>query len=200
LYNAVLLADLEVVERHNHSLAVAYIPVGLDATVAWGIQDFQFRNNTGHPIYIRTTTGSGKLTITLYGHLSNKKRVELSSVIDKVIPFEEIRQEDPALNPGEEKVEHKGFPGYVARSFKLVYDENGEVAQRTQLATDYYKPLHTLIYTGPRLDIPKDLLEIGNEEMPNDDQNIPEKGSNDSTDHSNEEGFSDLADLGEGNE
>lgn len=200
LYNAVLLADLEVVERHNHSLAVAYIPVGLDATVAWGIQDFQFRNNTGHPIYIRTTTGSGKLTITLYGHLSNKKRVELSSVIDKVIPFEEIRQEDPALNPGEEKVEHKGFPGYVARSFKLVYDENGEVAQRTQLATDYYKPLHTLIYTGPRLDIPKDLLEIGNEEMPNDDQNIPEKDNNDSTDHSNEEGFSDLADLGEGNE
>jgi vancomycin resistance protein YoaR len=154
LYNSVLKADLEIVERHNHALAVAYIPVGLDATVSWGIQDFRFKNNTDHPIYIRTNTGGGQLTVTIYGHLSNKKRIELTSVVDKVIPFQEIRQEDLTLNPGEEKIDQKGFPGYVARSFKLVYDENGNVAQRTQLATDHYRPLHTLIYTGPVLDIP----------------------------------------------
>lgn len=160
LYNAVLLADLEVVERHNHALAVAYVPVGLDATVAYGIQDFRFKNNTGHPIYIHTATGGGRLTVTLYGHLSNKKRVEVSSVIDKVIPFQEIRQENPALQPGEEKIEVKGFPGYVARSFKRVFDENGDLAQQVQLATDYYNPLHTLIYTGPKLSTPLDFADM----------------------------------------
>lgn len=199
LYNAVLLADLEVVERHNHALAVAYIPVGLDATVAYGLQDFQFQNNTGHPIYIRATTGSGKLTVNLYGHLSNKKRIELSSVIDKVIPFEEIRQEDSNLNPGEEKIDHKGFPGYVARSFKLVYDESGQVAKRIQLATDYYKPLHTLIYTGPVLDTPLDLIDLGTE-TPDDDQVIPEEDNPDSGSDSGEADSSASPDSGEGNE
>lgn len=168
LYNAVLLADLEVVERHNHALAVAYVPVGLDATVVWGIQDFQFRNNTGHPIYMQAAAGGGRLTVTIYGHLSNKKRVEVSSVIDKVIPFEEIRQEDPSLPPGKEKIEVKGFPGYVARSFKRVFDENGELAQQVQLATDYYKPLNTLIYTGPKLDTPLDFAEVP-QDFPADD-------------------------------
>ncbi|HPU49898.1 MAG TPA: VanW family protein [Syntrophomonadaceae bacterium] len=163
LYNAVLLADLEVVERHNHSLAVAYVPVGLDATVAYGIQDFQFKNNTGHPVYIRAVAGGGRLTVTIYGHLSHKKRVEVSSVIDKVIPFEEIRQVDPNLEPGQEKIEVKGNPGYVARSFKRVYDKNGELAQQVQLATDYYKPLNTLIYTGPELSVPLDFVDTSPE-------------------------------------
>lgn len=152
LYNAVLKSGLDIVERHNHALAVAYVPVGLDATVVYGIQDFQFKNNTGHPIYLRAATGGGKLTVTVYGHLSNKKRIELSSVIDKVIPFSEVREIDPQLAAGEEKIDHNGIPGYVARSFKTVYDENGEVAERVQLATDHYKPLNKLIYVGPGLD------------------------------------------------
>lgn len=154
LYNAVLLAGLEVVERHNHALAVAYVPVGLDATVAYGLQDFRFKNTTGHPIYLRAVTGGGQLTVTVYGHLSNKMRIELSTVIDKVIPFGEDREVKPELAPEEEQLDHKGIPGYVARSYKTVYDENGEVKDQVLLATDYYKPLNKLIYTGASLEPP----------------------------------------------
>jgi len=50
LYNACLLAGLEIVERGNHNLAVAYVPLGLDATVAYGVQDFIFKNNTDYPL------------------------------------------------------------------------------------------------------------------------------------------------------
>lgn len=200
LYNSVLKADLEIVERHNHGLSVVYVPVGLDATVAWGIQDFRFKNNTDHPIYIRTATGSGQITATIYGHLSNKKRIELTSVIDKVIPFEEIRQEDLTLDPGEEKIDHKGFPGYVARSFKLVYDENGNVAQRSQLATDYYKPLHTLIYTGPVLDTPIDEVDTNTETPPTGDQIIPSEEEPDPSSETGETEEVPPVDSGEGNE
>lgn len=45
LYNAALDANLEIVQRFAHSLPVNYVAPELDATVAWGGADLQFRNN-----------------------------------------------------------------------------------------------------------------------------------------------------------
>jgi len=48
LYNAALLAGLEILERHAHSIdaygANRYVPLGRDATVVYGYKDLQFRN------------------------------------------------------------------------------------------------------------------------------------------------------------
>lgn len=52
LYNAVMYADLEVVERQCHQFQVGYLPWGMDATVSWGWPDFKFRNNNQYPIKI----------------------------------------------------------------------------------------------------------------------------------------------------
>lgn len=52
LYNAVLACNLKVVERHPHSMKVAYVPDKRDATVSFGIQDFKFRNTLNRPIQI----------------------------------------------------------------------------------------------------------------------------------------------------
>ena len=52
LYNAVLYANLEIVERHNHSYVVSYVPAGRDATVAYGGKDFKFKNTRSYPIKI----------------------------------------------------------------------------------------------------------------------------------------------------
>lgn len=139
---------MEIVERHNHNLAVAYIPTGLDATVSYGLQDFKFKNNTRHPVYLRSVAGGGGLTITIYGHLSNKKNITLEHYIDQVIPFQEIREKDPTLAPGEERIETKGMPGYVARSYRVFHDNNGEVILREKLATDRYSPLNKIIFVG----------------------------------------------------
>lgn len=43
LYNAVLYANLEIVERYNHGFAPSYVKPGLDATVSWGGPDFKFK-------------------------------------------------------------------------------------------------------------------------------------------------------------
>jgi vancomycin resistance protein YoaR len=48
LYNAVLLANLDIVERSNHSRPLSYVPLGQDATVAYDALDFKFSNNTHH--------------------------------------------------------------------------------------------------------------------------------------------------------
>ena len=52
LYNAVLYANLEIVERACHQFQVGYLPWGMDATVSWGWPDFKFRNDAEYPVKI----------------------------------------------------------------------------------------------------------------------------------------------------
>ncbi len=149
LYNASLLAGLEIVERHNHGLAVSYVPLGMDATVAYGLSDFRFRNNTDYPVYIRALAGGGKLTVNIYGHVEYKKNIQTSHVVDEIIPFEYRDEIDPRLNAGQSRVEHKGFPGYIVRSFRSYYDQAGQLINSELLARDRYKPFDEITYVGP---------------------------------------------------
>lgn len=67
LYNAVLKADLKVVERHSHSQEVNYVPPGQDATVAYDYLDFKFENSTDYPILIRFFLSGRWLQAVIYG-------------------------------------------------------------------------------------------------------------------------------------
>ncbi|MCC6095468.1 MAG: VanW family protein, partial [Eubacterium sp.] len=67
LYDAVLEAELEVTERHNHSYLVSYVDPGLDASISEGLMDFCFKNSTSAPIYIQAVTKDGYLTFHIYG-------------------------------------------------------------------------------------------------------------------------------------
>ncbi len=149
LYNACLLAGLDIVERHNHGLAVSYVPLGLDATVAYGASDFRFKNNTDYPVYIRALAGGGKLSINIYGHLEYKKNIVTSHVVDEIIPFEYRDEIDPEMKTGESRVDHKGFPGYVVRSFRAYYDNAEQLISSEMLARDRYKPFDEITYVGP---------------------------------------------------
>jgi len=66
LYNSVLIANLEVTERHAHSRRVYYVPQDKDASVAYGGANFKFRNTSGKKIKISATTDGHDVTITLY--------------------------------------------------------------------------------------------------------------------------------------
>lgn len=67
LYNAIVAADLEIMERHNHTFVSTYVPAGQDATVAWGSLDFKFRNNRDYPIKISSNVSDGYATVKIYG-------------------------------------------------------------------------------------------------------------------------------------
>ena len=67
LYNAVLLSELEVVERSNHSMIVTYVDPSADAAIAGTYKDFKFKNNTDAPIYIEGATANKQITFTIYG-------------------------------------------------------------------------------------------------------------------------------------
>lgn len=65
LYNAVLIANLEVTERHPHSHRVYYVPQDKDATIFYGTYDLKFINNTDRDIKIETTNDNANVTINL---------------------------------------------------------------------------------------------------------------------------------------
>lgn len=77
LYGAALYANLEILERHNHSMLVSYMPPGLDATIAQGYLDMRFKNSTDYPIKIEATAQSGKLTFRILGYNPENISVEL---------------------------------------------------------------------------------------------------------------------------
>lgn len=76
IFEAVLRANIKIVERSNHSLKVGYVPLGGDATVSFGSQDFKFKNNTGSDIRLSMIVNSGKITCQVWA----KKKVSVGNV------------------------------------------------------------------------------------------------------------------------
>jgi vancomycin resistance protein YoaR len=73
-YRGVMIAGLEIVERHNHSFAVNhYKPYGSDATIYQGVKDFRFKNDTPNAILIQTRRGEGKFSNELFFHYYGTK-------------------------------------------------------------------------------------------------------------------------------
>lgn len=67
LYNAVILAELQVDERYNHSMVVNYVPRSQDAAIAGTAKDFKFTNNTQAPIYLEGYTDGGIIYFNVFG-------------------------------------------------------------------------------------------------------------------------------------
>lgn len=103
LYNAVLLANLDIVYRVNHSHQVKYVPAGLDATVADNGPDFKFKNTTDTPIYIKTIVKDNQLIVKLFGKISDNivhvytKTMEQTNFLLKVNTYREVENKNKKL-------------------------------------------------------------------------------------------------------
>lgn len=148
LYVATLRADLEIVERKNHSLYVSYVPLGQDATVAYGAVDYRFKNNTNYPIKVVAYTKGSSLTISLLGTQTQNKKVEIVTQTLSHDPFQVIYQEDSSLAPGTTRVKNGGYPGYKTVSYRVVYIDGKEVS-RTLENNSSYKRVDKVILQGP---------------------------------------------------
>lgn len=148
LYNSVLLSNLEIVERHNHSFNPGYVPAGQDATVSWGGPDFKFKNNRSYPIRIAASVSGGTITIQIFGMKQDDDyTVKIrSSVIGSIAPKTTYKT-DPSLAPGETKVLQKGSNGVKSVTYKILY-KNGQEVSRTEISRDIYNPHNKVIATG----------------------------------------------------
>lgn len=140
LYNAVVKADLEVLERRNHSLSVAYVRLGTDATVSYGSVDFRFRNNQQYPIKIESSVSGSSLTISICGIKTQPNRtVDIETETIAVLDFAEKTIEDPTLPMGTSKIIQVGKKGYKVKSYRVTKENNIEV-ERKVISTDTYSP------------------------------------------------------------
>lgn len=147
LYNTGLLANLPVTQRSNHDLAISYVPLGQDATVAYPTLDLKFNNNTGAYLLIRTKVSANSITIELYGKVVPGQEVTISNKIESVIPAEEQKLVDETLGQGETVVKQVGQPGYIVSSVRTT-KLNGKVVKTEPLQQSKYTPLPRIVAIG----------------------------------------------------
>ena len=139
LYNAVLRAELEVVERSPHSMVVSYVKPSMDAAIAGDYKDFKFKNNTDVPIYIQGGTYSGTLYFNIYGEetRSEDRTVTFESeVTDTIEPGADKITYDKTKPESYTSVTQEAHTGYKAILWKIV-DENGKES-KTQVNSSTY--------------------------------------------------------------
>ncbi len=150
LYNAVVLADLKIVYRLNHSMPVSYVPRGRDATVSYGTIDFVFENNKKYPVTIAAATANRVLTISVKGvDESEGVTVEITTQNAGYTPFSTTEVVDDTLKPGEAKVVKEGSNGSIVNSYK-VYKKDGQTIKTEFLARSTYIPVTKVVHIGAK--------------------------------------------------
>ena len=116
LYNAVLFANLEIVERSNHQFVPSYVSASRDATVVYGSIDFKFKNNRNYPIKLICSVANGIANFQIFGlKTENDYEVTISS-------YETGRTSN----------------AIYSEAYKIL-KKNGQVVVRQLLSRDVYK-------------------------------------------------------------
>lgn len=148
LYNAVILAELEIVERSSHSMIVDYVKPSMDAAISEGVLDLKIKNNTDAPIYIEGITNGGKLTFTVYGkeyRPTTRKVSYVSETLSTTDPGKKfVATNDPI---GTYKKAVSAHAGIKAKLWKVV-TENGTEVSREQFNKSSYKASPATYHVG----------------------------------------------------
>ncbi len=148
LYYSVLLAELEVLERTCHGYTVAYVPLGLDATVNWGTLDLRFRNNTDYPVRIDAWVADGYVHIRLVGTDLRDHYVELDYDILSEYAFDTVIKEYPPDNEEgyvDGEIITYGSYGFRVDSYKYRFSkETDELLETIYIDRSYYEPMNRI--------------------------------------------------------
>ena len=151
LYQAVLMANLEIVERHQHGLPVGYVKPSLDATVYSPVLDFKFKNTRNYPVKIVTSFSySGNMNVSIYGiKEENEVEVTLTSQFIKTVPFTTKYVYDANLENGKQEIISKGVNGYISEGY-ITKSKNGTVISSSLLSRDTYNAQQQVVKVGTK--------------------------------------------------
>lgn len=149
LYNAVLKAELEVVERSPHSMVVSYVEPSMDAAIAGDYKDFKFKNDTEVPLFIEGGTSGGTIYFNIYGEETRSKKRKVtfeSETIETIQPGADKITYDKTKPTTYSKVTQEAHIGYKARLWKIV-KENGKT-EKTQVNSSTYQAVPRYVTKG----------------------------------------------------
>lgn len=140
LYNAALLAGLQIPARTSHSQPLGYVSPGRDATVYDRLIDLKVRNNRAHAVVVSSAVGADSLTVAISGRLEDFPEVRLElSPLEPVEPGEDVVEVDPGLSPGARNLVEEGRLGYRVKLYRRYY-RNGEQVAVELVSQDLYPP------------------------------------------------------------
>lgn len=143
LYNAWVLAGLDVVRVQGHSLPSGYVPMSQDATVSEYI-DLVLKNDTAFPVQVRTKTDGTDLSIAVFGKKQPFKVTLLPEILSVVPAGEDIEYVDSLPEGKNYVIARRPRQGYRTRLVATYTYSDGRVVKK-QLRRDFYRPTDTKI-------------------------------------------------------
>ena len=148
LYNASLFANLKIKRRSNHSLPVAYVPLGRDATVDYGSLDLVVQNDTDAPMGVVNTYQPGRLTFRILGKKDPSLKVKVVQEGGRSWGMPVRTVVDRGLPPGSRRIVEPGSSGHSVSTFRLVY-RDGKLVERQALGRSSYGGGTRVVAVGP---------------------------------------------------
>lgn len=139
LYNAALLAGLELVERHPHRFAPSYVAPGRDAAVAFSNIDLKFRNPHPYAVQIRGSIVRDRLQVEVWGKGPLLERPLIVQEVHGRRPPSTLVIADPK---GRTRVRNSGKDGSEVTTYVVTG------TRRTLLSQDSYPVMHRVVQRG----------------------------------------------------
>lgn len=173
LYNALLFAELEIVERYPHSMLVSYVEASKDAAIADDLLDLVFKNNLDSPVYIQAVLSEGNLTFNIYGKetRSPDRTLEFISESAESEDTEGKRFVATENYIGYYAVQSYAHPEITAQLWKVV-TENGQEVSRDVINYSQYMAAPETYGVGVLSDDPADTDRMNSAIMTQDEETI----------------------------
>lgn len=147
VYNAGLLAGLDVVRRQHHAFPVHYVPPGRDATVVYGAIDLKLRNSGDTAVGLIADGSNGWVSVRVFGKRIPGRTItiERTGVSSWGAPRKTVKS--PDLPAGKTVVVDAGRSGHRVTVWRVVR-QNGKLVSRTQLSRDVYSSFPRIVSVG----------------------------------------------------
>ncbi len=149
LYNAALLSDLEITERHHHTWPMGYTDVGRDATITSDGLNLRFKNTMESKVLISAIVDKANksITIRVFGKApEDGSYIELSSKKIRTLERDEpIYRLNETLPADTSNTYRSGRDGCIAETYKEYYNDNGELIYSVLVSRDTYNPVTEII-------------------------------------------------------
>lgn len=156
LYNALLLADIDILTVNHHTLPASYVPLSFDAMVSGDYSDLVFQNNFDSPIYIKTSADDKNIKVEIYGQkIPDGEEIKTRSELVKILPHNGDKIVSDKKGDYASKVLYKGeyyrlkYPreGYESKAY-VQYYKDGKLEREKEIRHDFYLAQDGVVIEG----------------------------------------------------
>ena len=160
LYNAGLYAGLEVIERHNHSRPIDYLPLGRDGAVAYDYLDLKLKNPFENHVLIFSYINDceedkdiNKIYFKIFGFPGDKEKYIIESTdYEKISPSTEYKKAREKKENDFMEKKQEGRAGYKITTYRIKKDHEGDKEYKEHLYDDYYKEKPEIYIVGEEVE------------------------------------------------